>query len=101
MFTKKEQSCQNNSKNCYTEKKAKHEPSGWIMFTKCSFDATKNKLDYNRGKDCIKMLSKKLKDHALKIINYKEKEMIQLTDEENKFYEEQEVCYIYKKVLFR
>ena len=97
MFTKKEKSCQNNSKNCYTEKKAKHEPSGWIMFTKCSFDATKNKLDYYRGKDCIKMLSKKLKDHALKIINYKEKEMIQLTDEENKFYEEQEICYIFKK----
>ena len=43
------------------------------------------------------MLSKKLKDHALKIINYKEKEMIQLTDGENKFYEEQEVCYIFKK----
>ena len=97
MFTKQEQSGQNNSKNCYTEKKAKHEPSGWIMFTKCSFDATKNKFDYYRGKDCIKMLSKKLKDHALKIINYKEKEMIQLTDEENKFYEEQEVCYIFKK----
>ena len=58
------------------------------MFTKCSFDATKNKLDNYRGKDCIKMLSKKLKDHALKI---------QLTDEENKFYEEQEVCYIFKK----
>ena len=40
MFIKKEQSCQ----NCYTEKKAKHEPSGWVMFTKCSFDATKKKL---------------------------------------------------------
>ena len=39
MFTKKEQSCQ----NCYTEKKAKHEPSGWVMFTKCSFDTTTKK----------------------------------------------------------
>ena len=26
------------------KKKAKHEPSGWVMFTKCSFDATKKKL---------------------------------------------------------
>ena len=32
---KKEQSCQNNSEKSYTEKKAKHEPSGWAMFTKC------------------------------------------------------------------
>ena len=67
------------------------------MFTKCSFDATKNKVDYYRGKDCIKMLCKKLQDHALKIINYKEKEMMQLTDEENKFYEEEEVWNTCKK----
>ena len=51
---KKEQSHQNNAEESYTEKKAKHEPSGWTMFTKCSFDATENKLDYYRGRDCIK-----------------------------------------------
>ena len=62
-------SCQNNLINSYTERKAKHEPPGWAMFTKCSFDATKNKLDYYRGIYCIKILCKKLKDHALKIIN--------------------------------
>ena len=33
----------------------------------------------------------------MKIINYKEKEMIPLTDEENKSYEEQEVCHICKE----
>ena len=32
----------------------------------------------------------------MKKINYEEKEMIQLTDEENKCYEEQNVCYICK-----
>ena len=37
-------SCQNNPKNSHTERKAKYEPSGWAMFTKCSFDVTKNKL---------------------------------------------------------
>ena len=67
------QSYQNNPKNSYTERKAKHEPSGWAMFTRCSFDSTKNKLDYYRGIDCIKALCKKLKDHALKIINYEKK----------------------------
>ena len=91
---KKEQSCQNNPGKSYTEKKAKHEPSGWAMFTKCSFDGAENKLDYYRGRDCIEKLCKKLKEHTIKIINYEEKEMIPLTDEENKPYEEQEICHI-------
>ena len=33
----------------------------------------------------------------MEIINYEEKEMIQLTDEENKSYEKQKVCHICKK----
>ena len=41
---KKEQSCQNNSEKSYTEKKAKHEPSAWAMYTKCSFNEKENKL---------------------------------------------------------
>ena len=86
MFLKKEQSCQNNPEKSYTEKKAKHEPSGWAMLTKCSFDKTEDKLDYYRGKDCIEKLCKTLKEHAMKIINYEEKEMIPLADEENKSY---------------
>ena len=45
---KKEQSCQNNPKKYYTEKKAIHEPSGWAMFTSCSFDEKENKLNYYR-----------------------------------------------------
>ena len=31
---KKLQSSQNNPKKFYTEKKARHEPSGWSMFTR-------------------------------------------------------------------
>ena len=50
---KKEQSCQKSPEKSYTEKKAKHEPSGWTILTKCSFDKTEDKLDYYRGKDCI------------------------------------------------
>ena len=40
---------------------------------------------------------KDLRDHEMKIINYEEKEMIPLTDKENKSYEKQKVCYICKK----
>ena len=93
-------SCQNNLKNSYTERKAKHEPSGWAMFTKSSFDKTENKLDYYRGVDCIRVLCKKLKDHTLTIINCEKKEMIPLSEEENKSYEEQEVCHICKKKFY-
>ena len=94
---KKVKSSQNNPKKSYTEKKARHEPSGWAMFTRCSFDKKENKLNYYRGKDCIEKLCKKLKERAMKIINYEEKEMIPLTKEENKSYKEQEKCHICKE----
>ena len=54
-------------------KKAKHEPSVWAMFIKCSFDEKENKLDYYRGKDCIEKLCKELKKWAIKIITMKKK----------------------------
>ena len=91
---KKEQSCQNNPEKSYTEKKAKHEFSGWAILTKCSFDKTEDKFYYYRGKDCVEKLCKKLKERAMKIINYEEKEVILLTEEENKSYKEQEICHI-------
>ena len=64
------------------------------MLTKCSFDRKENKLNYYRGRDCIDKLCKKFKECTMKIIKYEEKEMIPLTDEESKSYEEQEVCHI-------
>ena len=59
MFAKKKESRRNNNleKSC-PEIKARHEPLGWAMFTKCSFDEEENKLDYYRGKDCIDELCK-------------------------------------------
>ena len=58
------------------------------MFTRCPFDKKENKLDYYRGKDCIEKLCKKLKERAMKTIDYEEKEMIPLIHEENTFYKE-------------
>ena len=94
---RKEQSCQNNPEKSYTEKKARHEPSGWAMFTRCSFDKKENKLNYYREKDCTEKLCKKLKECAMKIINYEEKEMIPLTHEENKSYNEKDKFHICEK----
>ena len=68
-----------------------------LLAGQCLKNAAENKLDYYRERDCIEKLCKKLKDHAMKIIKYKEKEMMPLTDEENKSYEKQEICHICKK----
>ena len=81
-------------KNLIQRKKTKHTPSGYSLFLNCSFDATKNKLDCYRGKDCILRFCKELREHAIKIIDYEKKEMILLTDKENKSYEKQKVCYM-------
>ena len=50
-----------------------HTPSGYSFLTHCSFDSTKNKLDCNRGKDCMEKFCKALKKHATKIIKYEKK----------------------------
>ena len=75
----------------YTEKKAKHKPSGYSLVTCCSFDKFKNERKYYREKDCIEMFSKDLKDKAMKIINYENKKIIHLTNEEK---EVQKISYI-------
>ena len=65
--------CHNNPKTSSTTKTNKHTPSGYLLFTHCSFDFTRNNLDYYRGQDCMKKFCKDLKVHATKIINYKRK----------------------------
>ena len=84
-------------KNLIQRKKIKHTSSGYSLFTSCSFDSTKNKLDCYREKDCKERFCKNSKEHATRIINYEKKEMIPLTDEENNSCKKQEVCYIYRK----
>ena len=88
-FVIKQQSCQNNPNESYTERKAMHEPCGYALSSISSFDSRENKRNFYRGKDCIKRFCGDLKELGTKIINYKEKEMILLTDKENKYYEEQ------------
>ena len=51
----------------------KRTPSGYSLFTHCSFDTTKNKFDYYRGKNCMKNFCLDSREHATKIINYEKK----------------------------
>ena len=48
----------NESSTSSTTKINKHIPSGYSIFTHCSFDKSKNKLNYYRVKDCMKKFSK-------------------------------------------
>ena len=89
--------CCNNPKESSTTKINKHTPSGYSLFTHCSFDKTKNKLDYYRGKDCMKKFCKDLREHATKIINYEKKKMIPLTTKIEIYHNKQKICYICKK----
>ena len=66
----KTNSCHNIPEKSSTTKINKHTPSGYSLFTHFSFDTTKNKLDYYRGKTCVKNFCQDLKEHATKIINY-------------------------------
>ena len=89
--------CNNNPEKASATKINKHTPSGYSLFTNCSFDATKNKRDYYRVKNYMKNFCLELREHATKIINYEKKEMIPLTKEEKKIHNKQKVCYICKK----
>ena len=65
--------CHNNPKKSSTAKVNKHTPSGYSLFTYCSFDASKNKHDYYRGKNCMQNFCLNLSEHDTKIINYEKK----------------------------
>ena len=90
---KKEPSCQNNPKNSYTQRKAKHKPSGYSLSLICSFDETKNRRKFYKVKD----FCRDLKELATEIIHYKEEEMTTLTSDEVTLYEKQKVCHICKE----
>ena len=67
--------CYNNPEESSTTKINKHKPSGYSIFTHCSFDKSKSKLNYYRGEDCMTKFCKDLREHATKIINYKKKKI--------------------------
>ena len=89
--------CYNNPEESSTTKINKHAPSGCSIFTHCSFDKSKCKLNYYRGEDSMTKFCKDLREHATKIINYEKKDMIPLTKKEEENYNNQTVCYICEK----
>ena len=89
--------CSNDPKKSSTTIIGKHTPSGFSIFTYCLFDTTKNQLNYYRDKYCMKVFCKILKEHVKRIMHWKEKEMIPLTAEEIRSYENKKDCHVYAK----
>ena len=67
-FLEKMSTCYNNPEKSSTTKINKHTPSGYSLFTHCSFDKTKNKLDYYRGEDCMKKFVTYVKKNLIRAI---------------------------------
>ena len=65
--------CKNNPENSSTTKVTKHIPSGFSMSTISSFKTIENKHDVYRGKYCMKKFCGFLREHVMKIINFKKK----------------------------
>ena len=64
---------QNNPENSSTTKVSEHFPSGFSISTISSFKSIENKIDLYRGKDCMKKFCESLRQHTMKIINFKKK----------------------------
>ena len=61
----------NDSENSFTTEAGKYIPSDFSISPISSFRRIENKHDMYRDKDCMKKLSEYLREHAMKIINFK------------------------------
>ena len=62
-----------------------------------SFKSIENKHDVYIGKDCMEKFCPSLREHAMKIINFKKKKMKLLTKEQQESDENAKICYICKE----
>ena len=89
--------CKNNLETSSTTKVNEHIPSGFSMYVISSFKDIENKPDVSRGKDGMKKFCESLREHAMKIINFKNKRMKLLKNEKQESYENAKICYICKE----
>ena len=61
---------------------SEHIPSGFSMSTIPPFKSIESKHDVYRCKDCMKKFCESLREHAMKIINFKKEKMKLLTKEQ-------------------
>ena len=89
--------CKNNPENSPTTKMDEHIPSGFSKSTTSSFKIVENKHYVYRGKDCMKKFCESLRENTMEIINFKQKNMMLLTKERQKSYQNAKICHICKE----
>ena len=67
--------CKNNSENSSTTRVSEHILSGFSMSIISSFRSIENKHGVYKGKNCMKKFCEFLREHAMKIINFKRKKI--------------------------
>ena len=70
-LVKKIDSCENNPQISSARKIGEHSPCRYLLSTIWGFAQIVNKHFLYCGKDCMKEFCKSLKEHAIKIINFK------------------------------
>ena len=90
----------NSPENSSATKVSKHIPSGFSMSTISSFKSIENKHHVYKGKDSIKKICESLREHRMKIINFKKKERKLLTKGQKESYGKcKNLLYLYRKIL--
>ena len=102
--------CYNDPNISSTTKINRLTPSGYSIYTSCTFNKSYNKLSHYRGQDCMKMFlkccmkmlhEKDLKDHAKKIINHKKKSITLLTKDEEDSYNKDTIYVCKNSIMIR
>ena len=75
MYDRKDYGCKSNPENSPATKVNERIPSGFSISTVSSFKSTENKHYVDEGKYCMKKFCESLREHAMKIINFKKKKM--------------------------
>ena len=65
--------CKKTPENSLTTNVCQHIPSSLSMSTISTFKSIENKHDVYRGKNCMKKFCEFLREHTMKIINFKKK----------------------------
>ena len=76
-----------NFEKSFTRKTGENIPCRYSKFTIWVFYGTKIKLDGHTCEDCMKNVCESLREHAMKIINFKKKKLVPLTNEQQESYE--------------
>ena len=71
ILSEKIDGCKNNPENSCTTKVSEHVPSGFSISVISSFRSIENKHEVYRGKDYMKRICEFLREHTMKIINFK------------------------------